>query len=524
MVFLSKLDSRRAVSIRLFAFNAGISLVSRALQITVLVWVNQYLLRRIEPEEYSLYPIMLSILVLGEIVRQAFAGGLARFIVEKDAIDDHEGVTRIVSSMLPALILGTAFIAMAGFITTWQLESVIKIDPAHIDDAQIMLGLLVVNLCLHLLTAPYTVGPYVRQNFLIHNLLDLGIETTKICLIIAFLFGIGPNVLWLVVATVIAEPLGIIARVILTKKMIPAIHFNRSLASWEVAVELVKFGGWTATTGLTSIMQKTIPLFVLNQFSSAINVAAYHLGRLPDVQFRRLAASAAMPMQPALVSLQSQQGEKVVQELYYRGGRYHLWICLLGIAPLMVFAPEIIDLYVGPKYNMVPGVILASLMIYPFVWGSAMFYRITHAVGRVDQYYILQLIIEALALVAFIAAVTQGFGAVGGVAAAGAVQIAMHVFLLWPVALRFVNGSWSRFFKECLFAGLLPLAAATAACLTLKNYVVLDNWTTVGCGVLGAILVYGLVAFLLCLNEEDRELVEKISPRLALIARKTSIV
>ena len=84
------------------------SVLRIALQITVLVWVNQYLLKRIQPEEYAIFPLVMSLVVFADLFKNIFVGGIARYIVEADARDDHAGVTRVVSSMFPFLLAAAA--------------------------------------------------------------------------------------------------------------------------------------------------------------------------------------------------------------------------------------------------------------------------------------------------------------------------------------------------------------------------------------------------------------------------------
>src|SRR5206468_5399476 len=93
---------------RLYATNAASSVTTRLLQLTVLVWVNQHLLKRIEPEEYSLFPVMISLMYFADIFKNIITGGLGRYIVEADSRGDQSGVTRIVSSIFP-VVLAAAF-------------------------------------------------------------------------------------------------------------------------------------------------------------------------------------------------------------------------------------------------------------------------------------------------------------------------------------------------------------------------------------------------------------------------------
>ena len=76
---------------RRYIVNAGSSLATTLIRMSFLVWINQYLLRRIAPEEYALIPVVMALMVVIELFPMVFLRGLSRFMVEADARDDAEG-------------------------------------------------------------------------------------------------------------------------------------------------------------------------------------------------------------------------------------------------------------------------------------------------------------------------------------------------------------------------------------------------------------------------------------------------
>ena len=52
------------ISKRLVMVNSASSILAKMINVSVLVWLHQYLLSRISPEEYSLYAVLVSIVVL----------------------------------------------------------------------------------------------------------------------------------------------------------------------------------------------------------------------------------------------------------------------------------------------------------------------------------------------------------------------------------------------------------------------------------------------------------------------------
>jgi len=499
-------------------FNGASSLVTILLRISVLVWVNQHLIRRISPEEYGIFPLVSSLVVFGDFFKNIFTGGLGRYIVAEDARGNSEGVTRVVSSMFPFLIGAALLMGLVGWVAIWRMDLLLDLAPSQVGDARLMFGMLIGMLVVGMIAGPFTIGPYVRQRFVLINGVGLAEEALRMAILLSLLLGVSTRVLWLVIAAVAAGLVRTVVLWVLTRRMLPAVALKWRLASLGVARRMMEFGAWTSVQGLTNLMSNTVPFLLLNRFGSAMDVSSFHLGRLPDVQFRRLALAAITPVQPALTCTFATAGEGAMEESYIRGGRYHLWLTLIGIAPFLVFAKPIATLYAGEGYEGVGLVMLATLGCYPAIWASAMFYRVAHAIGRVRNYYVCDVFVQVAALLAmFLAVAWFGLGAAGAAMAMSLTLITMHFVLIWPMGLRLVGGSWSRFVRGTLLPGLAPFGVALGLCHALAWVWDVNDWWLLG-GVAGvAVIGYLATVFGLCLDASDRAFVSSV--RLSLSKR-----
>ncbi len=64
------MSSVSKVSKSLIQLNSLSSIALRLLSVTVLIWTQQYLLRRISPEEYALYPVLVSTMIFAPILTE----------------------------------------------------------------------------------------------------------------------------------------------------------------------------------------------------------------------------------------------------------------------------------------------------------------------------------------------------------------------------------------------------------------------------------------------------------------------
>ena len=501
--------------------NVSSSLATKFLKITLLVWVNQFLLKRIAPEEYSLLPLVMSLLIFADIFRNLFVDGIGRYIVEADAKNDKLGVQTIVSSMWPILLLVSACFAGLGSLTIVFIDSLLAIEAGYVAQARIMLGLLVCIFCLEVLLAPFTVGLYVKSKFTHINALTLFTELIRITIVICLLFGLGPRVMWLVIGSFSAQILNLLVQVFYTRKLLPDVKIVKEYFSLAKAKQLISFGAWSSVGNLSQFSINTVPFLLLGHFGSAVQVSIFHLGRLPELNLRNLALAGVQPIQPMLTARFSTDGQDTINELYYRGGRYHLWATLLFVAPLVVFSKIVATKYAGEGYSQAGLVMLILFASYPIIWASAMFYRISHAIGEVSSFFKCE-IVDAILKIAAVSLLVIVFkmGAVGAALGISIATILVHIFTIWPQGLKMVSGNWHRFFKETIIPGCLPFLSAVMLCLLCKLFFHTYSWYLLG-GIMGAsVLGYLSILYLYCTDDFDKSLVQKIVEKAKLTLKR----
>ena len=497
-------------SASLYVVNAGSSVLTTIIRMTVLMWVSQYLLRRVAPEEYALIPIIASLLTVAELFPTIFLRGLSRFMVEADACGDGDRLSSIVSSMAPILATVAIVLFAGGVFAAVQIDSIIIVDPAYRTDAQIMLLMLMALLCVTVATTPFRVGLFVRMRFVEQNLILLGTETLRVLLLLTLLFGVSTRALWVAVASSAANLVHIIILVAYTAWILPHARFRWSMISGTTIRLLMSFSLWTLVQGFNNLVLQAVPALLLNRHAAPIDVVSFQIGNLADVQIRKLVISAMAPAGPALTTVYAKEGESALRDFYYMGGRYYLWVTLFLLPPLLAFAYPLIDLYVGARYAEAGTVMILVLGAYPLTWASAMFYQIAYAVGRIRSFNVCSVFLGVITLgsIWYFVAV-RDMGATGAAIGLGAGYGLTHLIIIWPFGLRLVGGSWSVFLLRTLLPGVTPFAAALAICFLYGWFLPIDSWAIFFAGCALSALLYVAVLFGVCLSPQDKRLVSR---------------
>lgn len=506
------------VSKRLVAINSASSVLAKIVNMTVLLWVYQYLLKRIPAEEFAVLPVVTAIMVFAPLFFSFFTGGISRYVVVAYAKGDFERVTRIVSSIFPPLALGALVFLVAGAGFAFNIGKVLNIAPQMIVSARIMMALLVVSFALQMLALPFGVGFHVRQRFVELNFLGVGRDLIRVLLLFVLLIGIGPQVIWVVVATFVSEAIYTIAMIIRSRQMVAALRFRPAFFEKKQAIELMSFGLWTTLGRLGSVMYTNAATIILNLYGSAVDVTSYHIGSTFFRQLDSMINLAAQPLQPVMTAMHVLEDRHRFGMTVFRGGRYALWVAMSVATPLLIYADTFIELYLGAKYSSASMVIVLFMIIFPFTKPTTLLAMTAMAMARVREFFLPAFLFQATGLALMFWFVTQtDLGVFGVTLALTIVTVVSQILYYWPLCLKLTDLGFKDFAAQVLGPGFSPSIGAGVIWLALKLAFSPQSWLTLGlCVVIGGV-GYLIILFGLCLNSSEKRDLRSILSRVGIV-------
>ena len=497
--------ARVQISKRVILINSASSVALRIVNVSVLVWLQQYLLKRISTEEYALYPVLGAALVFLPLLTGVVTGGLSRYIVEAYARGDERGVTQIVSTMFPLTLAAGLVILAGGGALAWYVDRVLTIAPERLGEARLMMALMVFLVSLQVSLAPFGVGFYVRQKFMLSNVLGAGQELLRIGLLFVLLFGVSTRVLWVVVASVSAGTCGVLVTRMVSCRLVPALRFRWSEIRWAIAGKLVSFGGWTVVGQLADMIRNASDPLILNELSTPVDVTCYYVGSLPYSQIRQAPMLLLTPLLPQLTAMHVTGKNEQLQNTYLRGGRYALWVTLLLAVPLVIYARELIALYLGETYEMAAIVTILLLAPCPIVYGHILVSGLAFAKNEMRAWCLRLIFLQLvnLSLTLYFVGIRH-MGAVGSALGTFLTMAFLWPIVSWPLGLRLAGLSWGQWFRRTAWPGIIPAAAGAVVWLVLKAEIQPASWLALGICAAAGMAVYAIVLWLYGLQPEDR--------------------
>ncbi len=507
------------VSKGLVLVNSACQVLTHVLNISVLVWLNQYLIRRLPTEEYALYPLVIVPLQFVPVLTNVLTGGLSRFTVEAYARGDESRIRQIVSTMMPLMAIGSAVVVMLGALFIWLAQPILDIESDQVDAARGMLLLLFAGAVVKLMLSPLSVGPFVRQKFFLTSVVSLATQVLRLAILAALLYGHSTRVTWVVVSTVVAETFGQIATVMVSQRLVPALRFRRRDIDWSSARRLTSFGLWNSVQQVSALIRRQADVIILTHLATKTDVAAFYLGGLVFAQIQRMTVLALGPIAPPLVALYARGDKRGLAAIYMRGGKWGLWVAGALAPALIVYRDELVHLYVGAaKYAdyVDTATVLGVLTLVPLVrFGNLMLGQIASATEKVRKAALYGLFVQTTNLgITFYLVGFLGLGAVGSALATLIAACTIQPVLNWRLGREIAGVEFGDWLRRTMVPGLLPALAGSAAWLLLRWFIEPSSWLEIGLCFFCGLAVYALVLVAFAFDGEDREDARRVTRKI----------
>ena len=465
------------ISKKIIIINSISSALALLINMSVLIWLQQYLLNHISASEYSLIPIVLSAMAFAPLLTTVLTGGLSRFVTAAYAKGDLEQVSTICSTMFPILLLAGVFFLSVGCWVAWHIDSFLKISPEYLTDAKIMLALMVFSTAIRLPLSTFLSGFMVRQKLVWQDLIDITCNVFRIILLFILLFGLSTKALWVTVALVCSELLNLTISTPISLKLLPAQKVSWKKFKKTLAKEITSFGSWWFIGSLADVIKKAMDPLILNRFSTAVEVTVFYVADLVPRTMIQILTPISKPFFPVLAGMVATEDYTRLRNTYTRTSRYHTWVVLMLAIPAMIFSTELMHLYLDGRYDYAGGVMSILLGVTIMNALNALGSAVALASGDRRGLSLRVIIIQATNLLLtflFVAYFEQG--AYGSAYASILAVVILDIALKWPFCRRLAHTPFLYWFKETVLPTFVPAIPSFIFCLIAKLFIDINSW------------------------------------------------
>lgn len=420
-------------------WSAGATVLRVVLQVAVLA----VLARLILPAEFGAFHLALSLAAfsgaLGEL-------GVGAALVQRSRVTDDHVRAAVVLSVGLGVVVALLLVGLAPlFATLFRSPELV--------------------LLLRVLAASFVVS---SLTVVPQALAQRGMEFRRIARIqlVSYLLGYGGvglllafagSGLWSLVGAHVTQTVLLAVMFLRGSRRIPA-----RLPALRSVRELLSFGGlWTVARGLNAVAVRADDLVVarwLGSHSLGLYGRAYQLMTLPANLFADAAEKVAFP-----AMAQVQEEPRRMQTAYRRGVVMTAVLVLPVSATVLVLAPEIVHVLLGPRWAAVTPLLRVFAVAMYFRTAYKISGTVVRASGAVDALAVRQGMYVVFSVGG--ALVGQRYG-VTGVAGGVSLAVVLHFLFLSQLALRTVAMPWRKFLAAHSGPAILALIAGVVAWLT----------------------------------------------------------
>ena len=445
-------------------------------------------------EEYGLWSYCFVILSYLATTAFGFNNTYIRYAADYRSRNENEKLNELLSTGLITMSGFSAVILGVLWLLIPSLLSLLGIDPDLHETARLLLLGTAAIFVLNTGLAGFQCILEGEQRIVLVRKILLAASVIEIALILVF-FETGFGVFALLWAFVVRLVVTIILCAFFAYRVFPFLRVSVRLYRKEALKAFTGFGNQMNLLGLLALLINSLDRIFITKILHLQAVGVYEIGRkLPNMGLM-LPGAIAGTLMPAASHLEGSSQQQRLKRLYLASTRYLMMLSSMPYAFLILFAPQIIETWVGPGFDesvYVMQILAAGTFVNLFTGiGTAC----ARGIGK-PKYEIQYMTLSTLLIVATAVPLIHRLGIAGGAWAYGIGQTVGSVYFLWR-SNRLFEVTWPRFFQKVLppvvtmFAMGLP---ANMLCNFLWPAADPSRWLK-----LGILVVVGLFYVVLCL-------------------------
>lgn len=488
---------------RTLARNTILNIIGQVMPLFVAVLTLPFIVRGLGAERFGL--ISLAWVVLGYFAIFDIGLGRATTKFVADALgkgEEKEVPILVWTSVTIQAIMGIIGGSILAVVTPLLVERVLNIPPELIGETQITFYLLALSIPIILVTGSFSGVLEAAQRFDLINAVRITTSSLTYFLpLVGLLLGFKlPGIMVLILLV----RFGTLATFIfLNLRLTP--ELKKYTISFDRFRPLFYFGGWVMVTSIISPILVYLDRFLIGSIMSMAAVAYYSAPYEAVTHLRFIPSSMMMTLFPAFSSLNAVDDDRKLSTLFTRASKYVFLFLGPIILLLIIFAKEILQIWLGAKFAaesttvlqiLAFGVLMNSLAFTPFAF--------LQGIGRPDlpaKFHLLELPIHFVITWFFV----SRWGIVGA-AGAWTLRVTFDSLLLYGASCKVKRITPKLLVDKSTVFVFLVLVALGSGTYIMKLFTAGFSLIFQSLLVVLFLALFALFAWKIVLDESERDL------------------
>jgi O-antigen/teichoic acid export membrane protein len=448
------------------ARSSALNFIGQLLPLVAGVGLMPYIVKGLGPDRFGVLGIVWVVFGYFSLFDFGLGRATTKFVAEWLAKDNTAHVATLVwTSMATQVLLGLVGCLVLYALTPVLVNRALKIPPYLVSEARVTFLILAASLPLVLANNSLRSVLEGCQRFDIVNFLRVP-SSALVFIIPAVALPFGLRLKGIVLLLVISRLGFAVAHLVYCLRVLPCLAARPAFDN-HVIRPLIAFGGWVTVANVVNPILLSMERFLIGSLLSVAMVGYYTASFEAVTKLWMIPASLTITIFPACSALGAER-KRELAVLYFRSMKYVFLILAPISLVLVVFARQIVLLWLGPDFAAKSAVVLQILAIGVLVNSFAHVpYCFLQALGRPKVTAILFLL-ELPPYTAFAWWMIRHAG-IAGAATAWSVRVTIEVALLMLLAWRMFSLSPREFLGREMLRGLVALCVIALAMIAAKR-------------------------------------------------------
>lgn len=328
----------------------------------VSLYTSRVVLDVLGAEDYGIYGIVGSVVVLFSFLQNAMAGASQRFFSYELGRESSGNIGRVYSvTLITYIFIAIAVLILGETIGLWFLETQLVIPEERMFAANLVYQFSLISLVINIIQIPY-------------NALIISYEKMSIyayASIIDVILKLGIALLISIASTDKLILYGLLMVVVnLISFSIYFIYCRRSFSQcrfyWVrdkgLLNKLLSFTGWSLCGNMANVAAQQGGNIILNLFFGVLLNTAYGIANQVSGAVYGFVTNFQMAFRPQIVKLYASEEKEAMYQLIYRASRFSFYLLLIIAVPFVINADYVFGLWLKdvPEYS----VLFCQLMMF----------------------------------------------------------------------------------------------------------------------------------------------------------------
>lgn len=313
----------------------------------VSLYVSRVLLDKLGVDDYGIYNVVGSIVVLFSFLNNALTSASQRFLTVALGENDNPKMIRVFNTSVSIqLILAVVAIVLLEAVGTWFLNNRLNIPDGRLEAANYAFQFSILTFCFHFIRVPYSASviAYERLDFFAYS----SIADAVLKLIIAYMVGVSGFNKLITYAFLLAFEsfaLLVIYKIFCTKTFDTCAY--KKILDRSIFREMFLFSGWTLFGGFSNVATQNGFLFMLNIFCGVVANAAMGIANQVLTALVSFIGSFQTSFNPQIVKSFAQGEFARMSSLINSTSKFSFALMFLPACLLIVNIDLILDIWLG---------------------------------------------------------------------------------------------------------------------------------------------------------------------------------